>query len=148
VEEAERWQMQLLELEKEIENQRKAAEQRRAVARSEELLERVRSRKDLSYIIEDLGDASADYLRAIAESLKSKNFPGVAVLAGTSAGRAGLVAYVGPSAVKRVQAGSIIKTLAPIIGGGGGGKPDFAQAGGKNPERIADALMEAERLVS
>ena len=41
---------------------------------------------------------------------------------------------------KRIHAGDVIKTIAPLIGGGGGGRPDMAQAGGKNPDGIAEAL--------
>ena len=148
LEEAERWHRQVVEFEKELEKQRKSSEQKQAAAQTDELLKKAATRKDVATIIENLGDVSADYLRAVAETLKTKGFPGVAVLAGAMEGRAGLVAYVGPSSISRFQAGQIIQKLAPIIGGGGGGRPDFAQAGGKNPEKIADALDQAEILLS
>jgi alanyl-tRNA synthetase len=47
----------------------------------------------------------------------------------------------------RVKAGDIVKTIAPIVGGGGGGRPDFAEAGGKDPGKIADLLLESRVVV-
>jgi len=48
----------------------------------------------------------------------------------------------------RVHAGNLVRQIAPIVGGGGGGRPDFAEAGGRNPERIDDLLREAEQAVA
>ena len=48
---------------------------------------------------------------------------------------------------KGLKAGDIVKEIAPIVGGGGGGKPQLAQAGGKNPEKIPDALATAKELI-
>jgi len=146
--EAAGWHQQLIDFQKQLEKERKSSEHRLAAAQTDELLKKAQTRKDMPTIIENLGDVSGDYLRTVAETLKTKGFPGVAVLGGSSEGKAGLVAYVGPSSIPRFQAGQIIKTLAPIIGGGGGGKPDFAQAGGKNPEKIPQALRQAETLLS
>jgi alanyl-tRNA synthetase len=50
--------------------------------------------------------------------------------------------------VKRVNAGNLIKTIAPIIGGGGGGRPNMAQAGGKQPEKLAEAIAAGRTLVA
>jgi alanyl-tRNA synthetase len=146
-EEAERWHQQVIDFEKELEKQRKSSEQKQAAAHTDDLLKKATTPKDIPLIVENLGDVSGDYLRVVAENLKSKGFAGVAVLAGASGGKAGLVAYVGPPSTSRFQAGQIIKTLAPIIGGGGGGRPDFAQAGGKNPEKISEALKQAVVLL-
>ena len=49
--------------------------------------------------------------------------------------------------VKRINAGDIIKQIAPIVGGGGGGRPDFAQAGGKDPSKLAQALERVYALI-
>ena len=148
LDDVERWHQQVVAFEKELEKQRKSSEQKLAAAHTDDLLKRARIAKDVSLIIENLGEVSGDYLRVVAETLKTKGFPGVAVLAGASEGKAGLVAYVGPSSIGRFQAGQIIKSLAPIIGGGGGGRPDFAQAGGKKPEKIGEALQQAKALFS
>ena len=148
LDDVERWHQQVVAFEKELEKQRKSSEQKLAAAHTDDLLKRARIAKDVSLIIENLGEVSGDYLRVVAETLKTKGFPGVAVLAGASEGKAGLVAYVGPSSIGRFQAGQIIKSLAPIIGGGGGGRPDFAQAGGKKPEKIGEALQQAKAFFS
>jgi alanyl-tRNA synthetase len=58
------------------------------------------------------------------------------------------VASTSTDLAKRIHAGNIIKEVAPILGGGGGGRPDFAQAGGKNPERTEEALAEVRKIVS
>jgi alanyl-tRNA synthetase len=59
-----------------------------------------------------------------------------------------LVASTSTDLAKRIHAGNIIKEVAPIVGGGGGGRPDFAQAGGKNPARTDEALAEVKKIVS
>ncbi len=48
----------------------------------------------------------------------------------------------------RIKAGQIVKEIAPIVGGGGGGRPDFAEAGGKQPEKIDEMLKAAESVVA
>jgi alanyl-tRNA synthetase len=55
---------------------------------------------------------------------------------------------VSPALVKRgLHAGQLLKAIAAVTGGGGGGRPDFAQAGGKDPSRIPEALKQAEQLI-
>jgi len=54
---------------------------------------------------------------------------------------------VTPTLKGRVHAGQIVKTIAPIVGGGGGGRPDFAEAGGKDPSKIDAMLTEARRVL-
>ncbi len=62
-------------------------------------------------------------------------------------GNASLIAAVTPDLVKKgLKAGDVVKQIAPVIGGGGGGKPDMAQAGGKEPAKLSEALQKADRL--
>ncbi len=90
--------------------------------------------------------ASADELRQWADSLRS-TYPAV-VLAAESAGRALLLAAGSPDAVKAgFNAGAVIKAMAPHVGGGGGGRPNMAQAGGKDPSGIPAALDAARSLL-
>jgi len=58
-----------------------------------------------------------------------------------------IVVAVTPDLAQRVKAGQIVKEIAPIVGGGGGGRPDFAEAGGKQPEKIDEMLLAAEGAV-
>jgi alanyl-tRNA synthetase len=59
-----------------------------------------------------------------------------------------IVVSVTKDLVPPIHAGNIVKKIAPLVGGGGGGRPDFAEAGGKNPEGIDQMLAEARTVVS
>jgi alanyl-tRNA synthetase len=86
-------------------------------------------------------------LREMADKLRDRIKSGVIVL-GTALGeRALLLAAVTKDLLGKYHAGNIIKQLAPLIGGGGGGRPDFAQAGGKDPAKLDEALAAAYELL-
>jgi alanyl-tRNA synthetase len=80
-------------------------------------------------------------LRTLSDSLRDRLGSGVVVLASSADGKAALVVSVTKDLTSRVHAGKLVKELAPIVGGGGGGRPDFAEAGGKDPAGI-DALVQ------
>ena len=80
-------------------------------------------------------------LRGLSDSLRDRLGSGVVVLASENDGKVTLVVSVTKDLTSRVQAGRLVKELAPIVGGGGGGRPDFAEAGGKDPAGI-DALVQ------
>ena len=88
------------------------------------------------------GAVTGKELAAAADMLKHKlGDEGVGVLAGSDGDKVALVVTVGKAlAPARLKAGDIVKELAPIVGGGGGGRPDMAQAGGKDPHKLADML--------
>jgi alanyl-tRNA synthetase len=92
-------------------------------------------------------DLDKDALRALADSLKAKIKSGVVVLANQSDGKVQVVVAVTSDLTGRVKAGQIVKELAPMVGGGGGGRPDFAEAGGKQPENIDDMLTAAPGVI-
>ena len=79
-------------------------------------------------------------LRGLSDSLRDRLGSGVVVLASESDGKVALVVSVTKDLTGRVQAGRLVKELAPIVGGGGGGRPDFAEAGGKDPSKIDELL--------
>ncbi len=132
----------LLDQQKSLEKALKAAQQREAAGRAKELL----ASADGHAIIAHLGEVDADYAVAVNDALKGQ-FPGVIVLAATGGGSVALIANVGKEHQGRVQAGKIIQTIAPIVGGKGGGKPDFARGGGKDVAQVDAALAEARKLV-
>ena len=72
--------------------------------------------------------------------LKDRIGSGVVLLATRESGKAFLVIRVTNDIMKKLPAGELVKRLAPIVGGGGGGRPDMAQAGGKNPAGLAELL--------
>jgi len=79
-------------------------------------------------------------LRGLSDSLRDRLGSGVVVLASETEGKVTVVVSVTKDLTSRVQAGRIVRELAPIVGGGGGGRPDFAEAGGKDPSKIQDLL--------
>ncbi len=88
-------------------------------------------------------------LRDLGDDLKNKLGEGVIVLASDCDGKVNLVVMATESAIsKGAHAGNLIKAIAPKVGGGGGGRPNMAQAGGKNPAGIADALAEAKAVLT
>ena len=88
-------------------------------------------------------------LRDLCDTMKQKEKNAVIVLVSDNGDKAQLVVMADAEAVKKgAHAGNLVKQIAPKIGGGGGGRPDMAQAGGKNPSGIADALKEAEAALS
>jgi alanyl-tRNA synthetase len=93
--------------------------------------------------------APVNELRNMADVLRGKIGSGVVVI-GTrdpEAGKVTLLAAVTDDLVGRVKAGALVRELAPLVGGGGGGRPDFAQAGGKEPDKLPDALAAVEAAV-
>ena len=91
--------------------------------------------------------APANELRDIADNLRSKLGSGVVVIGTRSDGNVSLVAAVSKDLVSKVKAGELVKKLSAIVGGGGGGRPDFAQAGGKDASRITELLDSAQKEV-
>ena len=87
-------------------------------------------------------------LRALADSLRDRLGSGVVVLASETDDKVSLVASVTKDLTDRVHAGDLVKAIAPIIGGDGGGRPDFAQAGGRLPNQIDAVFSESQTVVS
>ena len=136
----------LLAQQKALEKEVQIALQRNASNAASELLERYQTVNGIPFISHNLGDANADFLQAIADALKGR-FKGVVVLGGGSANAVALVATVSPEFTGKVQAGKIIQTIAPIVGGKGGGKPDNARGGGKDASKLDEALAKAKSLL-
>ncbi len=87
-------------------------------------------------------------LRDLGDQLKAKLGEGVVVLISEADGKVNLVTMATDGAMaKGAHAGNLVKAIAPKVGGGGGGRPNMAQAGGKNPAGIPDAISEAEKVL-
>ena len=88
-------------------------------------------------------------LRELGDQLKEKLGDGVVVLASGSDGKVSLMATATDGAMKKgAHAGNLVKAIAGCVGGGGGGRPNMAQAGGKNPSGIQDALKKTEEVLA
>src|SRR5690606_31228667 len=131
----------LLEQQKALEKALKAAQQREAAGRAKALL----TQAENNVLVANLGELDGDSVMAVSEALKG-SFDGIVVLGAASGGNVTLIATVPKALHGKIQAGKIIQTIAPIVGGKGGGRPDFARGGGKDASKLEAALAEARRL--
>ncbi len=104
--------------------------------------------KGVNVVATKLEDATADVLRTMGDGIKEKAPNMVAVLSSVNGEKVNLLCVCGAEAVKKgAHAGKIIKEVAKIVGGGGGGRPDSATAGGKNPAKLEEALEAVNNIV-
>ena len=103
--------------------------------------------KGIKLAATEVPDQDAAGLRMIMDSLRDKIGSGVIVLASASEGKVALCVGVTKDLTSSIKAGDIVKQLAPIVGGGGGGKPDLAMAGGKDTSKISDVIAQAPEVV-
>ena len=118
------------------------------MAEAKQLLEKSEKFDDAHVITGRLSGTSIEQAREAVDMLKKKAKSAAVVLGFEDEGKVTLLAGMTDDLVKKgLKAGDIIKEIAPIVGGGGGGRPQMAQAGGKNPEKIEDALTKAAELI-
>ncbi|MBT3841512.1 MAG: alanine--tRNA ligase, partial [Verrucomicrobia bacterium] len=132
---------------KKLEKQLKALRQSQAAGMARELLAKAVTTGGVPVVTANLGQADGDYAQAVADAMKGE-FEGVIVLGAASDGRVVLLANVADSLTDRIQAGEIIQTIAPIVGGKGGGKPTQARGGGKDTSKLDEALAKVAGLVA
>lgn len=129
----------------------KELEQLRAQAsrgRLDRLLEQKReSSTGIPFLAAQVEASDAANLREMGDWLRDKLQSGVVILGAVLDDKVQLLAMVTPDLTKRVHAGNLVKTLAPIVAGSGGGRPDMAQAGGRDPSKLAAALAQVELLL-
>ncbi len=106
-----------------------------------DVMNQVREVNGVKVLAAQVPDVDMNGLRNLGDQLKEKLGEGVVVLASDLGGKVNLMAAVTPEAQKKgAHAGNLIKSIASLVGGGGGGRPNMAQAGGKNPAGIPAAL--------
>ena len=98
-------------------------------------------------VVREVPPAPANELRDMADQLRGRAGTGVVVLASRADGRVSLVTAVSKDLAERVHAGQLASQIAALVGGKGGGRPDFAQAGGREPEKLPEALGAVPELV-
>lgn len=112
------------------------------------LADQVRSVDGVNVLAAQVSAADMDSLRNIVDQMKAKLGSAIIVLGAASEGKVNLVAAVTPDLTARgYHAGKLVKEAAAICGGGGGGRPDMAQAGGKEPGKLQEALQQVEAFV-
>ena len=103
----------------------------------------------IRFVTQHLTGVGMKELRELGDSVKEKIKEGVIVLAAESEGKVNLIVMATEEAQKQgAHAGNIIKAIAPLVGGGGGGRPNMAQAGGKNPAGIDEALAKVKSILA
>jgi len=98
-------------------------------------------------VAREVSGLDKDGLRALVDQHRGQIKSGVVVLASPSDGKVSIVVGVTPDLTKKVPAGQVVKQLAPIVGGGGGGRPDFAEAGGKDASKIGEMLAASRGVI-
>lgn len=130
---------------KEAQKQNESLQAKIAAQQANNVFENVQTTKNGSLIAAEVQVAGMGQLRQLADTWRSKALSDVLVLATASDGKANLLVAVSDDKTKEgLKAGDLIKAIAPAINGGGGGRPNLAQAGGKNPAGIKEALSQAK----
>jgi alanine--tRNA ligase len=114
------------------------------LARTDEFLQNAERLGGHVFIVGDVGTATIDQMRSACDSLRMRSGSAAILLAGRHEDKVVLLAAMTPDLVaKGLKAGDLIREVAPLVGGKGGGRPDMAQGGGTNLDRIPDALQAA-----
>ena len=104
--------------------------------------------KGIKLLATAVEDVDMNGLRDLGDQLKEKLGEGVVVIASSANGKVNLIAMVTDGAMEKgAHAGNLIKGIAALVGGGGGGRPNMAQAGGKNPAGIPDAIAKVQEVL-
>ena len=111
------------------------------------MLERAREIGGIKVVADTLPEMDRAGLRNLADELKQKIGSGVVVLGSPQEDKVALVVMVTSDICQKIPAGRIIKQIAPLVGGAGGGKPELAEAGGKDSSRLADAIKYSYTVV-
>ncbi len=138
----------LLDEQKGLERQLAELEGRLAKSRGQDLVAGARPVAGIPVVVARLDGLDADGLRAVVDSVRERLGSGVIFLGAVTDGKVTLVSAVTKDLTGRVHAGKLVQEVAKAVGGGGGGRPDLAQAGGKNPAELDRALAAVYDLVA
>ncbi|MDI6852839.1 MAG: alanine--tRNA ligase [Deltaproteobacteria bacterium] len=133
---------------KELEKQVETLKSQIAAVQAGDLLEQVRQVNGVSVLSLEVGATDPKGLREFAVKLHNRLKSGIVVLGSRADDKALLIAMVSKDLTKRFNAGEIIRELAPIVGGSGGGRADMAQAGGPEKDKLPKALEQAYEVIA
>lgn len=137
----------LLARQKELQREVETLQARLNASKSADLLDQVKEVAGVRVLAVQVDVADPKALRELSDSLKDRLGSGILVLGSEQGGKAALLVAVSKDLTARYKAGDIVKALAPVIGGSGGGKPELAQAGGSQPGNIPAALDRVAALI-
>ncbi len=138
----------LIDEQRALEKQASALEARLARSRAEELVSSARQVNGIAVLAARVDGLDADALRALVDTVRDRLGSGIVCVGGAIDGKVNLVAAVTRDLTKRFHAGKLIQEVAKAAGGSGGGRPDLAQAGGKDPAKLDAALELVYELVA
>ena len=130
-------------LEKEVES----LKSKMAALSAESTDDEVKSINGVNVLVKKVAVDSPGAMRNLADKFKEKISSGVMVLGSASGNKALMITIVSQDLVGRFHAGKIVKEIAAVVGGSGGGRPDMAQAGGSRPEKLDEALEKAYEVI-
>ena len=134
---------------KELENKVSALEDKFASQQAKDVFKNVQTVAGKTLIAAAVKVSGMNQLRSLADQWKEKSLSDVLVLGSASGDKVSLIVAASDDAIKSgIKAGDLIKAIAPLVGGGGGGRPNLAQAGGKKPEGLPEALKAAEKWLA
>jgi alanyl-tRNA synthetase len=108
---------------------------------------RVEAVNGVNLVVDAVEGLDGDALLELSDRFKQRHAPAAVVLGSSDGGKVSLVANFDQAVAERISASDVIRGAAPLVGGGGGGRPTMARAGGKDAEKLPEALAEAERLI-
>lgn len=132
---------------KDMEKESKSLRQKMANIQYQKDAQRIQTIRDISVLTQEVEGLSINELRELADSLKQKMGSGIVVLGASEGKKAFVVVSVTKDLTNRIKANDLIKKVAPMMGGGGGGRPDFAQAGGTKPDQISTVLKKVGSII-
>ncbi len=138
----------VLDEEKRLQLEISALKAKMASSSSRDLLSEVQTVKGIKVLAAEVEIPDPKALRDFADQLRDKLQSGIVVLGARTDNKATLVVMVTKDVTKQCPAGTIIKPLAEIVGGRGGGRPDMAQAGGKEPDKLTEAVQKAFEVIA
>lgn len=134
---------------KELQKEKEKLNQKLSNLEAASILDKVEQLNNVPVLIEKVDVSDMEQLRGMVDELKQKIGSGIILLGAVNNGKVQLAAGVSKDLIDQgYHAGKLIKETATRCGGGGGGRPDMAQAGGKNPEKLHDALAYAKTYIS
>ena len=139
---------QLVDRTRSLEREIQGLRQKLASGGSRDLLGEAQLVSGVKVLAAKVDGADAKSLRETADQLKDRLGTGIVVLGAVESDKVHLVATISKDLTPRLKAGDLIKPVAELVGGRGGGRPDFAQAGGSRPDKVDDALALVPGIVA
>ncbi|MDX9744965.1 MAG: alanine--tRNA ligase [Syntrophales bacterium] len=137
----------MLRYQKDMEREIETLKEKMAVRDSSDLTTQTKNIKGIPVLTSVVDAPDAKRLRDFGDKLRDRMSSGIILLGCVADGKAMLLCIVTKDLSARYHAGNLIKEIAPLVGGSGGGRPDMAQAGGTKPENLREALLRLEQLI-